>query len=77
MKRILVLLAGFALLGVVLEALGLAAGEEHHGGFWNHIPLWDFAFGFVGAAVLGLVARGLLKPLLARSEDWYDAEGDR
>ena len=75
MRRVVALLAGFAALGVGLEALGLMAGEEHHGGFWNSVPLWDLGFGFIGAAILGLVARGALKPRLARRETYYDREG--
>lgn len=77
MKLVVRLLAVFAAIGVGLEALGLLAGEEHHGGFWNSVPLWDLGSGFVGAALLALVAKGSLKPRLARGEDYYGAEGDR
>ena len=69
MKRVAAGLAGFAAIGVGLEIIGLIAGDEHHGGFWNFIPLWDLGFGFVGAAFLGLIAKGALKPRLARDEE--------
>lgn len=54
-----------------LDLLGLFLGTEHHGGFWNGVPLWDAAFGFVGSAVLVLVAKALVKPALHRPEDYY------
>ena len=63
---------------VALEAAGWLAGEEHHGGFWNTIPLWDLGFGFGGAFALWLAAKRLLGPLLSRPEAWYyEGTGER
>lgn len=58
-----------ALLG--LEGMGWLAGEAHHGGFWNSIPLWDLGFGFAGAAALWLITKRVMGPLLSRPESWY------
>lgn len=77
MKRVWVLLGVFAAVGIGFEAAGLLADKEHYGGFWNGVPLWDLGFGAVGGAVLALVAKGLLKPRIARSEDDFDARSER
>lgn len=62
-------LSAFFLVG--LDLLGLFTGAEHHGGFWNSIPLWDAGFGFAGGALLVFAAKLLVKPLLHRPEDYY------
>lgn len=50
------------------------SGAEHHGGFWNAVPLWDLAFGFVGGSLLILGAKTVVKPALGRSETYYADE---
>ncbi len=52
----------------LLEAAAFLIAHEHHGGFWNAIPMWDLVFGFGGAAVLYLAAKRALGPLLSRPE---------
>ena len=67
-------LFGPALAAAVLIAADLAvflSGAEHHGGFWNAVPLWDLAFGFVGGGLLILGAKTVVKPALGRREDYY------
>lgn len=53
------------------DAAVLLGGVEHHGGFWNALPLWDLAWGFAGAAGLWLLTKRVLGPLLLRPESWY------
>ena len=65
-----------ALLGTlaVLAAADLAgfvSGAEHHGGFWNSVPLGDLALGGLGALGLAWFARRVLKRLLSRPESYY------
>lgn len=67
--------AALALVVVVLAGLdGLAflSGTEHHGGFWNSVPLGDLALGALGAALLAWFARRILKRLLSRPESYYE-----
>ena len=71
-RRTAAALAAVAVVLVGLEAAGWLAGEEHHGGVWNSIPLFDLAFGFGGAAALWLLAKRLMGPLLSRRESWSD-----
>lgn len=64
-------------LGVVialaaLDVLGFWSGSEHHGGFWNSVPLGDLALGVLGAGVLVWFSKGILKRLLSRPESYYD-----
>lgn len=73
-------LFGPAVAAAVLIAADLAvflSGAEHHGGFWNAVPLWDLAFGFVGGGLLILGAKTVVKPALGRRETYYaDRAGD-
>ena len=55
-----------------LDVLGFLSGSEHHGGFWNSVPLGDLAFGILGAGVLVWFAKRILKRLLSRPENYYD-----
>ena len=55
-----------------LDVLGFLSGSEHHGGFWNSVPLGDLALGVLGAGVLVWFAKGILKRLLSRPENYYD-----
>jgi len=67
-------LFGPAFAAAVLIAADLAvflSGAEHHGGFWNAVPLWDLAFGFLGGGLLILGAKTVVKSALGRSEDYY------
>ena len=71
---------GLAILGaflaalVGLDVLGFLSGAEHHGGFWNSVPLGDLVLGMAGAQVLVWFARRILKPLLSRPEHYYDGD---
>ncbi len=55
-----------------LDVLGFLSGSEHHGGFWNSVPLGDLALGVLGAGVLVWFAKRILKRLLSRPESYYD-----
>ena len=55
-----------------LDVLGFLSGSEHHGGFWNSVPLGDLALGALGAGVLVWFAKRILKRLLSRPETYYD-----
>ncbi len=66
--------ATVALLAVDLVAF--SSGAEHHGGFWNDVPLGDLVLGALGAGVLIAISVRLLKPLLARPEDHYRKRGE-
>ncbi len=55
-----------------LDVLGFLSGSEHHGGFWNSVPLGDLALGALGAGVLVWFAKRILKRLLSRAEHYYD-----
>lgn len=55
-----------------LDVLGFLSGSEHHGGFWNSVPLGDLALGALGAGVLVWFAKRVLKRLLSRAEHYYD-----
>lgn len=66
--------------GAVLAALlalaaadlpGFLSGAEHHGGFWNSVPLGDLALGTLAAGGLAWFARRVLKRLLSRPESYY------
>ena len=58
-----------------LDGLAFLSGAEHHGGFWNSVPLGDVALGALGAGLLAWFARRVLKPLLSRPESYYDGAG--
>ena len=67
--------AGLAIVIAALTAfdvLGFLSGSEHHGGFWNSVPLGDLALGVLGAGVLVWFAKRVLKRLLSRDENYYD-----
>lgn len=55
-----------------LDALGFLSGSEHHGGFWNSVPLGDLALGVLGAGVLVWFSKRILKRLLSRPEGYYE-----
>lgn len=55
-----------------LDVLGFLSGAEHHGGFWNSVPLGDLVLGALGAGVLVWFSKGILKRLLSRPESYYD-----
>ena len=55
-----------------LDGLAFRSGSEHHGGFWNSVPLGDLALGALGAAVLVWFGRRVLKRLVSRPERYYD-----
>lgn len=55
-----------------LDALGFLSGAEHHGGFWNSVPLGDLALGVLGAGVLVWFSKRILKRLVSRPESYYE-----
>ena len=57
-----------------LDVLGFLSGSEHHGGFWNSVPLGDLALGVLGAGVLVWFSKRILKRLLSRPESYYEAD---
>ena len=57
-----------------LDVLGFLSGSEHHGGFWNSVPLGDLALGALGAGVLVWFSKRILKRLLSRPESYYEAD---
>lgn len=63
-------LAAVALLAG-LDGLAFWSGAEHHGAFWNSVPLADLALGALGAGALAWFARRVLKRFLARPESYY------
>ena len=68
------LCAGMAVL-VGLDVVAFLSGSEHHGGFWNSVPLGDLALGALGAGGLVWFSRRILKRFLSRPESYY--QGDR
>ena len=65
-----------ALVGLdFLGFLGFLSGAEHHGGFWNSLPLGDLVLGTLAAGMLVWFSRRILKRFLTRPESYYD--GDR
>ena len=68
--------AGMAVLAG-LDVLAFLSGSEHHGGFWNSVPLGDLALGALGAAGLVWFARRILKRFLTRPESYYDGVNSR
>ncbi len=68
------LCAGMAVL-VGLDVVAFLSGSEHHGGFWNSVPLGDLALGALGAGGLAWFSRRILKRFLSRPESYY--QGDR
>ena len=57
-----------------LDVLGFLSGSEHHGGFWNSVPLGDLALGVLGAGILVWFSKRILKRLLSRPESYYDGQ---
>lgn len=55
-----------------LDVLGFLSGAEHHGGFWNSVPLGDLALGVLGAGVLVWFSKRILKRLVSRPESYYE-----
>lgn len=55
-----------------LDGLGFLSGAEHHGGFWNSVPLGDLALGVLGAGVLVWFSKRILKRLVSRPESYYE-----
>lgn len=73
-RRSPILLAGASAVAaalVGLDALSFLSGAEHHGGFWNSVPLGDLGLGAAGAGLLTWFAVRVLKRFLARPEDHY------
>ena len=57
---------------VGLDVLGFLSGSEHHGGFWNSLPLGDLVLGMLAGGMLVWFARRILKRFLTRPESYYD-----
>ena len=57
---------------VGLDVLGFLSGSEHHGGFWNSLPLGDLVLGLLAGGMLVWFARRILKRFLTRPESYYD-----
>lgn len=58
-----------ALIG--LDVLSFLSGAEHHGGFWNSLPMGDLGLGAAGAGLLTWFALRVLKRFLSRPENHY------
>ena len=69
----IVLAAGAAVVAALvgLDVLAFLSGTEHHGGFWNSVPLGDLGLGAAGAGLLTWFALRVLKRFLSRPEDHY------
>lgn len=66
------LLAGGGILFLALSAV-LEFFVEKHGYFpWEDLPLFYALYGFSAFVVLIVVAKYLVRPLIGRSEDYYD-----
>jgi hypothetical protein len=69
MRRSRVLGAVLAAGTILLQVLGPHDG--HGASFWSAVPGLDLAFGFLGAALLAAVAKGLGGLGLRRDESFY------
>ena len=58
--------------GVVTLALPYVLHpHHHHDAWWNHVPGFYAAYGFLGCAAIVLVSKWLGGVFLQRSEDFY------
>lgn len=70
MKRIHWILLGLITLATLL--LDFFGQPNPHPHLWDKIPLFYAMYGFVGCAVIILLAKALGKAILQKSEDYYD-----
>ena len=50
--------------------------HHHHDAWWNHVPGFYAAYGFLGCAAIVLVSKWLGSVFLQKPEDYYDAGGE-
>ena len=67
---------------VILSLIGIASfiaefaflSGESHGHWWDAIPAFYALWGFLGAAAIILISKGLGALLIQQKEDYYDGE---
>ena len=58
--------------GVTLGAPLVVHPEHHHEAWWNHVPGFYAAYGFLGCAAIVLVSKWIGHLFLQKGEDFYD-----
>ncbi len=74
-RKILVGLFGACGFFVLLDVIFWITGFDKHPHFrWEQWPGFYAVYGFVACVLLVLIAKHVLRPLVMRGEDYYDAE---
>ena len=63
-----------AILAVTIAFEIAFRGSAHHDFFWQAIPGFDFAYGFVSCWLIVIVSKWLGKTFIQRDEDYYGDE---
>lgn len=72
-NRVWIVLAVILALALVAELLFVS---PHTNNIWDSLPGFDILFGIAGSFLLILLGKGILGPLLQKSEDFYKKEGE-
>ena len=75
-KRTKWLIAVGLLVSLAIELAFIRGDSGHGGGFWHHLPLFDFAFGFAGCWIIVVASKAIGHGWLQQPERYYDAEID-
>lgn len=73
-KKKVYLLAALAM--VIATVVEIFLAHPHHHNWWDTMPGFDVLFGMVGCAVLIIVAKKIVGPLIQKREDYYEGGED-
>jgi hypothetical protein len=61
-------------MAIIAIAVGffIPAGDDEHGFWWSHIPVFFAVLGFIGCIAIIYIAKWLGHYWLQRKEDYYD-----
>jgi hypothetical protein len=65
----------YVIYAVILAAvllLGFVVHPERTDHLWEHIPIWEAAFGFLGCLLIIFVSKALGHLFIQKKEDYYD-----
>jgi uncharacterized membrane protein YdcZ (DUF606 family) len=57
---------------ILVLALGLIVQPQQDAHFWEKLPIYEAAFGFLGCLLIIFVSKALGRLFLQKREDYYD-----
>jgi len=72
-KNVYILAAVAMVLATIVEFF---FAHPHHHNLWDTIPGFDVLFGFAGCAILIVIAKLIVAPLIQKDEDYYEGGED-